>query len=213
MTRYSKHHDEYPYLKQYSMIRTLQRISLLYTTAQRRNPILIQSATSGIVASVGDLSMQTFEGRGLGNYDLARTARMGLFRLAIFGPGYSIWIKQLDKFVKMSTPSRTVATKIMCDQFIWAPPALGVFYTWTCVTEGKTLQEGFQRVKSTLYPTLLVNWPVWCTVQMVTFSIIPTHFRVAWVSFIQVFWSAYLSGMNEQARNQEDHISNHRSIG
>jgi protein Mpv17 len=189
-----------------TMYRLLQRGAQIYNRAQAKNPILIQSATSGIVASLGDLSMQKFEGKTWKTFDLARTGRMGLFRLALFGPGYSVWIRQLDKVFVKKNSFKTVASKIFCDQFIWAPPALGIFYIWTSILEGKTLRDGFNRVNTTLWPTLLVNWPFWGVVQGVTFGFVPIQYRVAWVSFVQIFWSAYLSGMNEKARNQEEQL-------
>ena len=185
------------------MMKAFQRTAHLYNLAAGKSPLLVQSTTSGVVASVGDLGMQTYEGKRLGTFDYARTARMGFFRLLIFGPGYSLWIRQLDKVVKMPTFRTTVAAKVCCDQFIWAPPALAVFYVWTSVTEGKSFVEGFDRAKNNLWPTLMLNWPVWCTVQLVTFSVIPLQFRVGFVSFVQVFWSAVLSGLNEEARSKE----------
>ena len=190
------------------MFKTFQRLALWYGNTQAKCPIFVQSATSGIVASFGDISMQTYEGKRVGTYDFKRTARMGMFRLALFGPGYSLWIRHLDRAIQSSSKTKAVFLKIACDQFLWAPPALGVFYTWTSVTEGNSLSDGFLRVKTTLWPTLLVNWPFWCTVQIATFSLVPVHLRVAWVSFVQIFWSAYLSGMNENARMNENERMN-----
>jgi hypothetical protein len=174
-----------------------------YSRAASRAPVLVQSLTSGAVASAGDLTMQAYEGRRLGSFDLARTARMGMFRLVLFGPGYSLWLRQLDKLVQMPSHRSTIAVKVALDQFVWAPPALFTFYVWMNGTEGNSFSQGIARAESSLFPTLCLNWPFWCTIQTITFGIVPPHLRVAFVSFVQVFWSAVLSGINESARLSE----------
>lgn len=69
--------------------------------------------------------------------------------------------------------------------------------------EGRSLSQGLERVQQMLWPTLLVNWPFWGSVQCVTFTMIPLQYRVAWVSLFHVGWNAWLSGMNEQERQRQ----------
>ena len=45
-----------------------------------------------------------------------------------------------------------------------------------------------------------INWPFWGAVQLLTFSVVPQPWRVAWISVVHVFWNAFLSSMNQAAR-------------
>jgi hypothetical protein len=92
----------------------------LYENASRRQPLLVQSSTACTVAAVGDVLMQAVE-RGrqreaqaleVDRYDLTRTARLALFRLTIFGPGYSVWLRVLDRAVPQSS-QRAVVLKVV----------------------------------------------------------------------------------------------------
>ena len=91
---------------------------------------------------------------------------------------------------------------MILDQGVWSPPALSVFYVYMRLLEGGTLEEGVERARQMLWPTLLVNWPCWGCVNCVTFTLLPLHFRVAWVSLFHVGWNAWLSGMNEKERQR-----------
>ena len=44
------------------------------------------------------------------------------------------------------------------------------------------LDQGVERARECLWPTLRVNWPVWGVVGIVTFGFVPLHLRVIWVS-------------------------------
>lgn len=127
-------------------------------------------------------------------YDPMRTARLCAFRLAVFGPAFSLWLRVLERNVTR------VPVKVALDQLVWTPPSISVFYTWMAVAEGHTLGEATARARRMLWPTLQVNWPFWCGVQLFTFSLVPPVWRMAWISCVHVGWNAFLSSLNQRAR-------------
>ena len=157
--------------------------------------IASNAAIAGVIGSIGDMLMQKVEGKE--TMDVQRTVRLACYRGLIFGPLYSIWLNRVS-VLPLSTPA-----KVLLDQGIWTPPALGSFYFCMSTFEGNSVDASIRRVREQLWPTLLLNWPIWIGVQGLTYGFIPQRFRVAFVSIIQVAWNAVLSSLNETARMGE----------
>ena len=173
-----------------------------YKRLNTRFPTAVQACTASGIACAGDILMQTLERRrqpaGAESIDWARTGRFALFRLTVFGPLYSLWINRV-----LNKPSLSWPVKILLDQLVWTPPSLSSFYLFMAVAEGNDFRTGIERARNLLWPTLQVNWPFWSVIQIFTFNAVPLQYRVAWVSFVQVGWNAFVSGLNERARVQE----------
>ncbi len=54
---------------------------------------------------------------------------------------------------------------------------------------------GVQKIKDALWPTLKVNWVVWPVLQGINLSVVPLQYRILYINFCSIFWSAYLSNM------------------
>ena len=192
----------------------LTRLAATYGRANASRPIAVQSATAGVIASAGDVLMQLIEGHQREKpLDLSRTGRIAAFRLAIFGPSYSLWMRALERTVVVSSTARAVVFKTLLDQLVWTPPSLSLFYVTMARLEGQPLATGVDRARRMLWPTLRVNWPFWCCVHVLTFSVVPPALRMAWVSTVQVGWNAFVSGLNETARLRESAESEQASGG
>lgn len=100
-----------------------------YERATTVRPLLVQSSMAGAIASLGDLLMQRIERRE--TIDAERTGRIALFRLTIFGPLYSLWMRNLERLVVVSSPARAVVAKTALDQLVWTPPSLSSFYIFS----------------------------------------------------------------------------------
>jgi protein Mpv17 len=189
-----------------------------YNHYNGKMPILVQAMTAGGIASAGDLICQTTEGRrlrwwpagagasdgdeaeGEQGYDWMRVGRLAAFRLFLFGPYYSMWLRTLHRYVVLPKKWQTVSAQIMLDQFIMAPPALSSFFMFMSMAEGNSIDDSVSRTRQTLWPTVQVNWCFWIPVQAVTFGIVPKGLQVGFVSLVQVGWNAWLSGVNNTAR-------------
>jgi protein Mpv17 len=66
------------------------------------------------------------------------------------------------------------------------------FFTTTTMETGNP-QLGIQSIQDKLWPTLKVNWVVWPVLQGVNFSMIPAPYRLLYINFCSLFWSAFLS--------------------
>lgn len=52
---------------------------------------------------------------------------------------------------------------------------------------------GITKIQEKLWPTLKVNWVVWPVLQAVNLSVVPLPYRILYINFCSLFWSAYLS--------------------
>jgi protein Mpv17 len=68
----------------------------------------------------------------------------------------------------------------------------GFFWTTTVMETGDSA-AGFKKIEDKLWPTLKVNWVVWPVLQAVNLSVVPLPFRILYINFCSLFWSAYLS--------------------
>lgn len=67
------------------------------------------------------------------------------------------------------------------------------FFWATTVMETGDSNAGIQKIKDKLWPTLKVNWVVWPVLQGINLSVVPLQFRILYINFASLFWSAYLS--------------------
>jgi hypothetical protein len=70
----------------------------------------------------------------------------------------------------------------------------GFFFTTTLMETGDA-SAGIQKIKDKLWPTLKVNWVVWPVLQGINLSVVPLQYRILYINFCSIFWSAYLSNM------------------
>ena len=54
---------------------------------------------------------------------------------------------------------------------------------------------GIRKIQDKLWPTLKVNWVVWPVLQGINLSVVPLQYRILYINFCSIFWSAYLSNM------------------
>ena len=127
----------------------MMRMLTAYQRMNARYPTAVQAATASGIACAGDIVMQTIERKQTGaEFDWARTGRFALFRLVIFGPAYSVWMRVLDR------PTIRWPVKILLDQLLWTPPSLTSFYVCMACLEGNELRVGLDRARSLLWTTL-----------------------------------------------------------
>jgi protein Mpv17 len=190
----------------------IQRVLLAFNRANDHFPIATQSAVAGSVASVGDVLMQWLEQREQPSFhvDGERTLCILSYRALLFAPSYVLWMRLLESRLKGVAAGRAIVTKIALDQFLWTPPSMVAFYMWLGALENAKggqslparLENGALRARELLWPTLMVNWPFWSAVHIATFGFIPVQHRILWVSCVQVGWNAFISGLNEKAKQR-----------
>jgi protein Mpv17 len=80
-------------------------------------------------------------------------------------------------------------------QFTWTIFINCGFFFATSFMETGDPTVGITQIKEKLWPTLKVNWVVWPVLQGVNFSLVPEPYRLLYINFCSLFWSAYLSNM------------------
>ncbi|KAG7399200.1 hypothetical protein PHYBOEH_009366 [Phytophthora boehmeriae] len=187
---------------------------LKYDKWLRDSPLVTKGVTSAILFGVGDRLAQRIESSGTEDDDkddsadrhgIKRTVRMMVWGGVAFAPLGHAWYNFLERAVRGSRKA-VVVKKIAADQLIFTPPVNLAFFTYAGVTEGKPLRESVDSAAAKLPPTLAVNWTVWPLVHICTFGFVPLEYRVLFINFVNIGWSAFLSGM---ASNDGDTTAPH----
>ncbi|KAL5604025.1 hypothetical protein BROUX41_002021 [Berkeleyomyces rouxiae] len=108
------------------------------------------------------------------------------------------WFKLLGRaFPLTKSAAMAPALKRMtCDQLIFAPFGVGVFFTAMTLAEGGGRPAIQKKLQDMYLPTLKTNWLVWPAVQIVNFRFMPVQFQLPFVSTVGIAWTAYLSLAN-----------------
>eukprot|EP00931_Biecheleriopsis_adriatica_P038380 TRINITY_DN21992_c0_g1_i2.p1 TRINITY_DN21992_c0_g1~~TRINITY_DN21992_c0_g1_i2.p1 ORF type:complete len:193 (+),score=9.98 TRINITY_DN21992_c0_g1_i2:68-646(+) len=175
--------------------------------ALSQHPHVGNACFAAIVGGAGDVGNQLYCGCPE-EYEPGRTMRLAGYRLCVWGPLYSCFVRALDRIIGPAASAGAVTSKILADQLVWTPPSMTLFYMCMAVAEGGTVNAGWHRAMGesawdgTLWKTLKINWPFWGTAHIVTYALVPLTYRVAFVSMVSIAWNGILSGLNQAARER-----------
>ena len=71
----------------------------------------------------------------------------------------------------------------------------GFFFATTMMSSGGDVQKSLDSITEKLWPTLKVNWTVWPVLTAFNLSVVPLPYRILFINFCSLFWSAFLSNM------------------
>ena len=128
---------------------------------------------------------------------LRSSANHGYFhslRAVIFGPAATQWYKLLAR-INLSSPITTTIARVGADQCIFATAHVGLFLSSMAYLEGESPQ---QRLESSYFTALKMNWTLWPIVQTVNFNFVPLNYRTLVVNAVSIPWNSYLSYVNSQ---------------
>jgi len=117
----------------------------------------------------------------------------------IFGPAATHWYTFLAKRVNLSTSNRSIAARIACDQFIFAPINMTLFLSSMAYLEGSSVK---QRLRDAWPVGMKNNFLLWPWVQAVNFKYVPLEHRVLVVNTVALGWNCYLSFLNSSGGGQ-----------
>jgi protein Mpv17 len=113
---------------------------------------------------------------------------------------------------------QTVLMQVGLDTAVLAPfVCLPMVYMLKSGISGMTLPEGLQKYVSHIHEQalLLKYWAIWVPVQCLTFSVIPAHWRIAFVACVSFFWVCILSTISSSASSSAEittHSDNHNEF-
>ncbi|KAF1954621.1 hypothetical protein CC80DRAFT_493742 [Byssothecium circinans] len=161
-----------------------------YQAKLKSAPLLTQS----VLFATGDvLAQQAVEKKGVDKHDFARTGRMAAYGGAVFGPAATKWYQFLARNVNLRSTNGTIATRVACDQFLFAPVNMAFFLSSMAYLEGASPKE---RLKKSYVTGMVKNCMVWPWVQAVNFRFVPLDLRVLVVNVVSLGWNCYLSYLN-----------------
>ncbi|OMJ23315.1 Protein SYM1 [Smittium culicis] len=193
----------------------------LWNESAKRFPLLTLSVTNGALAAAGDVVAQKFTGNDLdeiegkkASHDFSQTARFFLYGF-MFAPISYKWYSILSHRFPMKPVVgnmkrklgmdewKVVSKRVMADQFLFAPLAVGMFIGTMGVLERKNFTQIKQNFKDRYIVNLAAGYFLWPAVQIVNFSIIPLIYRVPFTGLASLFWNAFLSFSNSKTSFKE----------
>ncbi|KAF2627631.1 hypothetical protein BU25DRAFT_410776 [Macroventuria anomochaeta] len=176
-----------------------------YQAKLKTAPLATQAITTAILFGTGDcMAQQLVEKRGLDKHDPLRTLRMAGYGGIIFGPAATTWYGILTKHVNLSSKNGTIAARVACDQFIFAPVNMGLFLSSMAYLEGSSVSD---RLSQAYVPGLTKNFMIWPWVQFVNFKYVPADLRVLVVNVISLGWNCYLSYLNSGGGSKVESVT------
>lgn len=101
----------------------------------------------------------------------------------------------------MSSKGFSVATRVLFNQFTFAPVVNIYFFTMQALLTGA---DPIERVKEKVPETWLNSWMVWPSVIAFNLAYVPIQFRGIVAGGVSVCWQTYLSIQNRKAELLEE---------
>ena len=140
-------------------------------------------------------------GQQLGKLERQTLLGSGILGAFLNGLTLPIWYRQLDKQFGVSrTCTRTVFSKVVADQVIYAPFSIMIFFLYSSyasesswVSRQHYEDKITSKMKNDFFSTWLADCAFWPFVNLVTFRVMPLVFRPIFAGFAQVFWQSYMT--------------------
>lgn len=155
---------------------------------------------------------------------MKRTLRMSAFGGIFAGPALSTWYRFIDRKVTTTNRVQGLVTKVVLDQFVFAPFFIAAFFTGQGLFEGKSINEIKEKLSSGYTTALIGNYKVriktrkkyscvfffnckklykkkkiWPAVQIANFYFTPLNYRLMVTNVVALGWNAYLSTINSRS--------------
>jgi len=111
------------------------------------------------------------------------------------------WFQFLSEQFPITATNKTSAAiwRVLCDQIIFSPIALALFFTFMTVAEGGGKHAIKRKLAEVFASALKSNYVVWPLVQILNFRVIPLPLQLPFASTVGICWTTYLSLKNEAA--------------
>ncbi|NP_001006885.1 peroxisomal membrane protein 2 [Xenopus tropicalis] len=174
------------------MVLLLRYLQLLHS-----RPVLTKALTSAILSALGNILSQTIqkwrkEQKHPQNVDLRGPLRFAVYGLLFTGPLSHYFYLLLEQLVPSSAPLAGLQ-RLLIERLIIAPAFLLLFFLVMNLLEGKNFTKLNQKLKSSYWQALKLNWKVWTPFQFININYVPVQFRVLFANLVAFFWYAYLS--------------------
>ena len=181
----------------------MSKAANLFLTAYKKydkalivSPFKTKMITNAIVFATADVICQKVIENPPKKFDFRRLLNItmvgGLFAAPVGHLWYCKCIPRLVRKVTSNTKFHPILSMI-ADQTLFSTPLVSSFLFLNEFLKDFNVKKGIDNVKEKLWTGMKANWTVWPPVQIINFSFIPIHFQVPFVNFIGLFWTIYLS--------------------
>lgn len=167
-----------------------------YDTALQNSPYKTKIITNALIFATGDIVTQMYiEKNPNHKFNLKRTLAMAFIGGPLAAPFAHLWYcKWVPSFVKnIKNDKLKVVVSVLADQLIFTPPLMTSFLFLNDFMLNWNVKKAANNVREKFWRGLKTNWTVWPPVQFINFWLMPIQFRVPFVNFVGLFWSMYLS--------------------
>ncbi|KAK2911088.1 hypothetical protein Q8A67_003221 [Cirrhinus molitorella] len=181
----------------------LTRALQQYLSLLKKYPILTKSVTSGLLSALGNLLSQALEYRKNNKENSPKKkinvlgpVHFAIFGLFITGPVSHYFYHLLEVLLPTTIPYCLIK-RLLLERLIFAPAFLLLFYVVMNALEGKTLADVQNKLKTSYWPAMKMNWKVWTPFQFININYVPVQFRVLFANMVALFWYAYLASIRK----------------
>lgn len=167
-----------------------------YNKVIEQRPITTKCFTSFITFGCGDLICQQIEKftNKEKKFDFMRTIKQGSFGFVVT-PYLHLQFCIIMPYLFRGKGLVYTIKNITYDQSIGAPIFTSLFFMYLDMSSGKRFEEAKKELQVKLLPTLIMNWKIWPFLMAINFAFLPIQYRVLYANIMGMFWSAYLSYM------------------
>ena len=169
-----------------------------YSKSLIESPYKTKMITNGVIFGLADLICQSFVEKKSADRKLnyGRLLNMmavgGLCAAPLGHLWYNRWAPALVSKITSNAKIQPILA-MAADQLIYTPPMIYSFLFIAEYMKNFSFKQGIRNANSKILKGLETNWKVWPPVQLLNFTIVPSQFRVPFVSFVGLFWTIYLS--------------------
>lgn len=128
--------------------------------------------------------------------DPKRTSVLAGVGLLYSGPVNHYWFQLVDRIVRLRRLWLAAIAKLFLDQLFFAPLAIAGYMAVRGFMEGRSVDFVLQRLQLKWVDATLACYQFWPVVNLVSFAVVPTMYRVLFGNFCALFWNARLSAIN-----------------
>lgn len=154
--------------------------------------------TYAVLWTVADVVEQKFISKKM-KHDPNKTVRIATVGTFVIAPLVFYWIRLAEKMFP-GKQLKTVITKVVAEQVMFAPVSISCFYKATTVLEGKNFQEEMKTKYFKTWKTGLAFWPF---VQTFNFGVVTPMYRPFVVAGASFCWSIFLCFMKEDKKKEK----------
>jgi hypothetical protein len=177
-----------------SVVSTLPAQNLAALEHQLANhPYRTAAFMTGIAYGLADWTAQTCSGRGPFGFSKTRLLRCTFVGAILLSPIAHTYYHWQDFFIPATLGWWASPVKLLLDQLAYASVYNCIFLVAIGALRLDSPRRIVEDVKRNFKPMMFANWKLWPFVHLLTYTVIPTRFKLLWVDVVEVVWITYLS--------------------